>query len=150
MEERLMRRTLAAALLAAGMFATAACGNDDDGGDGGDGGRSTEEVCADLEQEIDPLMTDATAAMQEAAIANGQGDQAAAAEAALRAQDLVGQITSAARDGAADAEDAEFSAALNTFADEFDNLASTVATTGEPPDTTTFTEAADEIDTYCG
>ena len=147
-----MRRMLAAAFLAAGVFATAACGNNDDGGggDGGDGGRSTEDVCADREQQIDPLMTDATTAMQEAAIANGQGDEAAAAEAALRAQDLVGQITQAARDGADDAEDADFSAALNNFADEFDAMASTVATTGEPPDTTAFTEAADEIDTYCG
>lgn len=145
-----MRRTLAAALLAAGMFATAACGNDDDGGDGGgDGGRSTEDVCAELDEQVDPLFTDATTAMQEAAIANGQGDDAAAGEAALRAQDLVGQMTEALRTNADEAEDEELGTALNNFADELENMATTVATTGEPPDTTALSAAADQIAQHC-
>jgi hypothetical protein len=139
-----MRRRLAVAALAAGMLAAAACGNNDDGG-----GQSTEEVCATLNEQLQPLDAELTQAISETGLAAGQGDQAALAEAVVRLNDIVGRITDVVRDGAEDAEDEEFSTALNTFADEVENLADGAAN-GEMPDLTAFEAARNEVEGYCG
>lgn len=151
-----MRRTLATAVLAAGMFAAAACsgdggsdGGDGGGGDGGGGGASTEEICADLEQSLDPVLADLSTAMQEAALAAGQGDQTAAATGVAELNELVGEVTGVLQDNAAKASDQEFSGALETFAAELETLATGVAT-GQPPDTQALQDAGDGVAQYCG
>jgi hypothetical protein len=140
-----MRRRLAVAALAAGMLAAAACGNNND--DGGD--QSTEEVCATLNEQLEPLDAELTQAISETGLAAGQGDEAALAEAVVRLNDIVGRITGVVRDGAENAEDEEFSTALNTFADEVENLADGAAN-GEMPDLTAFEAARNEVEGYCG
>jgi hypothetical protein len=139
-----MRRRLAAAALAAGMLAAAACGNNDD-----DGGQSTEEVCATLNEQLEPLDAELTQAISQTGLAAGQGDEAALAEAVLELNDIVGRITEVVRDGAENAEDEEFSTALNTFADEVENLADGAAN-GEMPDMNAFEAARTEVEGYCG
>jgi hypothetical protein len=140
-----MRRRLAAAALAAGMLATAACGNNNDG----NGGQSTEAVCASLNEQLEPLDAELNQAISQTGLAAGQGDEAALAEAVLELNDIVGRITDVVRDGAQDAEDEEFSAALETFADEMENLAGEAAS-GEMPDLTAFEAARSEVEGYCG
>ena len=140
-----MRRGLAAAALAAGMLAAAACGNNDDDG----GGQSTEEVCATLNEQLEPLDAELNQAISQTGLAAGQGDEAALAEAVLKLNDIVGRITDVVRDGADSAEDEEFNAALNTFADEIENLADGAAN-GEMPDMTAFEAARSDVEGYCG
>jgi hypothetical protein len=138
-----MRRWLAVTALVAGMLAAAGCGNNDDGG------QSTEEVCATLNEQLEPLEADLTQAISETGLAAGQGDEAALADAVVRLNDIVGRITELVRGGAEDAEDEEFSNALNTFADEMENLADGAAN-GEVPDMTAFETAQSEVEGYCG
>lgn len=142
-----MRRGFAAAALAAGMLAAAACGNNDNNGD--DGGQSTEAVCATLDEQVTPLEAELNTGISEVGAAAAQGDQAAAAEAAVGLSATVDQITGALRDAAGDAEDEQFSAALENFATEFENLESTVAS-GQQPDLTALGAARDEVEQYCG
>jgi len=139
-----MRRALAVAALAAGMLAAAACGNNND-----DGGQSTEEVCASLNEQLEPLDAELSQAISQTGLAAGQGDEAALAESVLQLNDIVGRITDVVRDGAENAEDEEFSASLNTFADEVENLADGAAS-GEVPDMTAFEAARSEVEGYCG
>lgn len=140
-----MRRRLVAAALAAGMLATAGCGkNNDDGG-----GQSTDEVCASLNEQLEPLDAELNTAMSQTGLAAGQGDEAALAAAVLELNDIVGRITEVVRGGAEDAEDEEFRDALNTFADEMENLADGAAN-GEMPDMTAFEAARGEVESYCG
>jgi hypothetical protein len=141
-----MRRRLAVAALAAGMLAAAACGNDNDG-DGG--GQSTEEVCATLNEQLAPLDAELNQAISQTGLAAGQGDEAALAEAVGQLNDIVGRITEVVRQGADNAEDEQFSTALNTFADEMENLADGAAS-GEMPDMTTFEAAQSDVEGYCG
>jgi ABC-type transporter Mla subunit MlaD len=140
-----MRRRFAAVALAAGMLAAAACGNNDDG----DGGQSTEEVCNRLNEQLAPLDAELNSALSEAGAAAAQGDDAALAEAVVELDATVSQITDVVRDGAADAEDEEFSTALETFATELENLASGAAS-GEVPDMTAFEAARSDVEQYCG
>jgi len=140
-----MRRRLAAAALAAGMLAVAACGNNDND----DGGQSTEEVCASLNEQLEPLDAELNQAISQTGLAAGQGDQAALAEAVVQLNDIVDRITDVVRGGAEDAEDEDFSAALETFADEMENLADGAAS-GEVPDMTAFEAARSEVEGYCG
>ncbi|HEY8471436.1 MAG TPA: hypothetical protein VIL37_02235 [Natronosporangium sp.] len=139
-----MRRKLAVVALAVGMLATVACSKDDDGG-----GQSTEAVCDSLNQQLQPLDAELNTAMSQAGLAAGQGDEAALAEAVAQLDDVVGRITEVVRGGAEDAEDEEFRNALNTFADEMENLADTAAN-GEMPDMTAFEAARSEVESYCG
>jgi hypothetical protein len=142
-----MRRRLAAAALAAGMLATAACGNNNDDGDGG--AQSTEEVCATLNEQLAPLDAELNTALSEAGAAAAQDDQAALAEAVVRLDTTVGEITEVVREGAGNAEDEQFSTALETFATELENLASGAAS-GQVPDLTAFEAARSGVEQYCG
>lgn len=139
-----MRRRLVAAALAAGMLAAAGCGNNDDGG-----GQSTEEVCATLNEQLEPLDTELNTAISQTGLAAGQGDDAALADAVVQLNDVVGRITDVVRQGAEDAEDEAFSTALNTFADEMENLADGAAN-GEMPDLTAFEAARSDVEGHCG
>lgn len=140
-----MRRRLAAVGLAAGMLAAAACGNNDDDG----GGRSTEEVCATLNEQLEPLDAELNQAISQTGLAAGQGDEAALADAVVQLNDIVGRITDVVRGGADSAEDEQFSTALSTFADEMENLADGAAN-GEMPDMTAFEAARSDVEGYCG
>lgn len=140
-----MRRKLAAAVLAAGMLtAVTACGGDDD-----DGGQSTEALCEDLNATLDPLEADLTAAMQEAGLAAGQGDDAALATAVLELNNLVSEVNTEVRGAAEDAEDEEFRTALETFATELENLAGEVQS-GNVPDPQGVQAAGDGVEAFCG
>jgi hypothetical protein len=142
MEERLMRRTLAAAALAAGILAAAGCGG------GGEDGGSTAAVCDRVEDTVEPLEPELTEALQTAALAAGQGDDAALAEAMVDLNGVVDEITTAVRDGAADADDQEFRLALENFANELETLALSVES-GNFADPGSFATAADEVSGYC-
>ena len=136
-----MRRRLGAAVLAAGMLAaTAACGGDD--------GRSTEELCQDLNATLDPLDAELNAAMSQAGLAAGQGDEAALAEAAVELDGIVSEVTGALWQAADEADDDEFRAALESFAVELEGMASEIQS-GTVPDTQAFQEAAAGVSQYC-
>lgn len=140
-----MRRRLAVAVLAAGMLAATACGNNNDDS----GGQSTEEVCATLNEQLAPLDAELNQAISQTGLAAGQGDEAALSEAVGQLNDIVGRITQVVREGADNAEDEQFSATLNTFADEMENLADGAAS-GEMPDMTAFEAAQRDVEGYCG
>jgi hypothetical protein len=139
-----MRRGFAVAALAAGMLMAAACGNNDD-----DGGQSTEEVCATLDEEVTPLEADLNTGISEVGAAAAQGDQAALAEAAVGLSATIDEIAGALRDAAGDAEDEEFSTALEAFATEFENLESSAAS-GQVPDLTPLETARANVEQFCG
>ena len=140
-----MRRGFAVAALAAGMLVAAACGNSDDDG----GGQSTEEVCATLDEQVTPLEAELNTGVSEVGAAAAQGDEAAVAEAAVELSATVDQITGALRDAAEDAEDEQFSTALEGYAAEFENLESSAAS-GEVPDLTALGTAQSNVEQYCG
>lgn len=136
-----MRRKLAAVALAAGLFAVAGCSDD--------GGASTEDVCNDIEGTADPLEGDLQTALQQAGMAAAQGDDAALAEAMVEVDSLLGEVTGAVRDGAEEAEDEEFSQALETWADELESLVSQVASGETAPDMSGLDAASDQVSQYC-
>jgi hypothetical protein len=137
-----MRRKLAAAILAVGVLAAvAACGDD--------GGRSTEEICADLNAAVDPLETDLTSALQAAGLAAGQGDNQALVEAVADLNAIVTEVNTAVRSAADDTSDEQFRAALETFATELENLAGEISA-GDVPDPQAVQAAGSGITQYCG
>jgi hypothetical protein len=138
----IMRGKLAAAVLAAGLLVAAGCSDDSNGGGG------TEEVCEDINQVVDPLDAELTSALQAAGTAAATGDEAALAEAAVTLDNVIGEVTTALRDGADRAEDQEFSSSLQTFADELESLGEVVIS-GEQLDLTALGEAADRVEGYC-
>lgn len=137
-----MRGKLAAAALAAGLLAGAAgCG-------GGDDGRSTEEICNDLNAATEPLEADLNAALAEAGLAAGQGDDTALAAAVVDLNDVVGQIAGAVRGAADDAEDEDFRAALDSYAIELESLPDQLES-GSVPDPAGVLAAGDGVKEHC-
>lgn len=141
-----MRRKLAVAMLAAGMFAAAGCGGDG----GGDEARSTEEICEEISATVDPLEEELSSALFEAGSAAAGEDEAVRADAMAELDELVGEFTGAVRDGAADAEDAEFSQALNDYADEVEDLIAQIAGGEAQPDMSGLDAANGQVEQYCG
>lgn len=136
-----MRGKLAAAVVAVGLFATAGCGGD------GDDGRSTAEICEDINQVVEPMVEDFNSVMTELGAAAAREDEAALAAAAEQFNALVEQITSTVREGAADASDAEFSQALEDFATALEDLQQ--QTIGAQPDLATFGGASERVSEFC-
>lgn len=136
-----MRFKLAAAALAAGMLVTAtACGGDD--------GRSTDEICDDLNATLDPREAELTSALQEAGLAAGQGDQAALATAMVTLDEIVNEVNEAVRKAAEETSDEQFRTALESFADELDNLVTEIAS-GSLPDPQAIQDAGDGVGQFC-
>lgn len=140
-----MRRKLAAAFLAAGLFAAAGCG-----GDGGGGGASTEDICDDINETVDPLETELTSALQQAGMAAAQEDEAALESAVVELNRVVSEVTGAVRDGADDSDDEEFSQALRDFANELEGLIGSVSSGETSPDMSGLDAASDRLEGYCG
>lgn len=138
-----MRRKLVAAALAAGLFAVAGCGDDDDGGSA-----STEEVCAQIDEAVEPLTDEFNEAVGAAGTAAATEDEAALAEAMIQLDQVVDEVTTALRDGAADAEDEDFSEALEEYAGEIEDLVDTVVA-GEVPDMASQEEASQRVEEHC-
>lgn len=148
-----MPRKLAAAVFAAGVFAVAGCGGggDDDNNNNEDAGKSPEEICAELDETLAPLEAELATAISEAGAAAEQGDETAVAESAIQLNDLVGQITTALRDGAEASDDEEFGQALEDFAGELETLGMAVASgEGSDVDMTAYGEATAQFEEYCG
>lgn len=156
-----MKRKWAAAVLAAGLFAVGACGDDNGGGgDGGNGGedeptgKSNEEVCTDLEAAAGEMETSLDTALSEATAAMQDGDQAAALTALQDLQTAIGDFSEALATGADEAEDPETAETLGTAADEIDTALESLDIEaiqgGEVPDTAPLEQAIADVEQLCG
>lgn len=152
-----MKRKWVAAALAAGLFAVGACGDDDgDGGDGGDEptGKSTEEVCTDVEAAIGEMETAVQAAVADATAAAESGDELAALAAWEDLQGAIETLAGDLRTSAGEAEEQETADTLNTAADDIDtfveNFDIQAIESGEFPDTTALDESTAAVNEMCG